>query len=199
MLRKSLILAIALLSSLPAFANTTQLAPGHASTAPAQPVLRLMSEREFSAFLSRLDEDLVRSESQLKKMDVRSLTPDLQVMQDLERSHVQCLQSLDNTREEIQKLAQKQTLKLDLFLLIDLNELARNLDALDEVLVNPTAVNGTTRAVKSLGYAKQVLNMDVMLTNETSTFQHHFIAFTGVVDASMEQPDQNPAQPDSQK
>jgi hypothetical protein len=199
MLRKSLILAIALLSSLPAFANTTQLAPGHASTAPAQPVLRLMNEREFSAFLSRLDEDLVRSESQLKKMDVKSLTPDLQAIQDLERSHEQCLQSLENTREEIQKLAQKQTLKLDLFLLIDLNELARNLDALDEVLVNPTTVNGTTRAVKSLGYAKQVLNMDVMMTNETSTFQHHFIAFTGVVDASMEQPDENPAQPDSQK
>jgi len=199
MFRRSIILAFALLIALPALANTTQLTPGHPATAPAQPVLRLMNEREFSAFLARLDEDLVRSELQLKKMDVKSLTPDLQAMQDLERSHEQCLQSLDNTREEIRKLAQKQTLKLDLFLLIDLNELARNLDALDEVLVNPAAVNGTTRAVKSLGYAKQVLNMDVTLTNQTSTFQHHFIAFTGVVDASMEQPEQDPAQPDSQK
>ena len=91
-----------------------------------------MNDREFSTFLGRLDSDLLRSQLQMKKMDVKSLSLDLQEKQELERSYSQCLQSLDNTRDEIQKLSQKQTLKLDLFLLIDLNELARNLDALDE-------------------------------------------------------------------
>src|SRR3974377_2033546 len=178
MFRRKLVLAIALLGAIPALANTTTtpFPTGHAATGTVQPVLRLMNDREFAAFLVRLDANLVRSQLQLKKMDVKSLSPDLQEKQDLETSYNHCLQSLDNTREEIQKLSQKQTLKLDLFLLIDLNELARNLDALDEVLVNPVAVTGTNGAVKSLGYARQILNMDVLLTNETSTFQHHFIA-----------------------
>src|ERR1700730_16304788 len=164
MLRKTIIMVFAFLSAIPAFAHTTQFTAGSSATGQAQPVLRLMNDREFATFLGRLDSDLLRSKLQMQKMDVKSLSLDLQEKQDLERSYGQCLQSLDNTRDEIQKLSQKQTLKLDLYLLIDLNELARNLDALDEVLVNPASVSGTSGARKSLGYAKEVLNIDGALT-----------------------------------
>jgi putative nucleotidyltransferase with HDIG domain len=154
--RKLLITAFAVCASLgaiPAFAHTTQFATGQAVASQAQPVLRLMNDREFSSFLERLDADLLRSRLQMKKMDVKSLTLDSQEKQELERSYARCLESLDGTRDEIQKLSQKQTLKLDLYLLIDLNELARNLDALDEVLLSPAAGSGTGGAQKSLGYA----------------------------------------------
>jgi hypothetical protein len=204
MFRKTIIMAFALLGSVPAFAHTTQFpagqpATGQAVSGPAQPVLRLMNDREFSTFLQRLDSDLVRSQLQLKKMDLKSLSSDVEEKQDLERSYTQCLQSLDNTRDEIQKLSQKQTLKLDLFLLIDLNEFARSLDALDEVLLSPMAVSGAGGTQKSLGYAREVLSMDGALAAEISTFQHHFIAFTGVVDASLEPADSDASQPPTQK
>ncbi len=199
MLRKTIITVFAFLGAIPAFAHTTQFATGQVATGQAQPVLRLMNDTEFATFLARLDSDLLRSQLQFKKMDVKSLSLDLQEKQDLERSYGQCLQSLDNTRDEIQKLSQKQTLKLDLFLLIDLNELARNLDALDEVLVNPVAVNGTIGARKSLGYAREILSIDGALATKISTFQHHFIAFTGVVDATLEPADPDASQPPTQK
>jgi hypothetical protein len=162
-------------------------------------VLRLMSDTEFSTFLQRLDSDLLRAQLQMKKMDVRSLRLDLQEERDLSRSYDRCLQSLDNTRDEVQKLSQKQTLKMDLFLLIDLNQLARNLDALDEALVNPAAANGTTGVQKSLGYAREVLSIDGALATQISTFQHHFIAFTGVVDATLDQADPDAPEPQPQK
>ena len=195
MFRKSIITVFAFLSAMPAFAHTTQFSAGQ----PQPVVLRLMNDKEFSTFLTRLDSDLLRSQVQMKKMDVKSLSVDLQEKQELERSYSRCLQSLDDTREEIQKLSQKQTLKLDLFLLIDLNELARNLDALDESLMNPMAVNGTSGAQKSLGYAREVLGIDGALATQISTFQHHFIAFTGVVDASLEPADPDASQPPAQK
>ena len=195
MFRKSIITVFAFLSAIPAFAHTTQFSAGQ----PQPVVLRLMNDKEFSTFLTRLDSDLLRSQLQMKKMDVKSLSVDLQEKQELERSYTRCLQSLDDTREEIQKLSQKQTLKLDLFLLIDLNELARNLDALDESLMNPMAVNGTSGAQKSLGYAREVLGIDGALATQISTFQHHFIAFTGVVDASLEPADPDASQPPAQK
>jgi hypothetical protein len=201
MFRKSMIAAVAFLSALPAFAHNTQLPSGQfqSQTPQAQPVLRLMNDREFSNYLERLDADMVRSEAQLKKMDMKSLSGDAQEKQELETSYIRCLQSLDSTREEIQKLAQKQTLKLDLFLLIDLNELARNLDALDEALLNPVSASGTSGAQKSLAYARQVLSIDGALSPQISTFQHHFIAFTGVIDASLEQTDADAAAPSTEK
>jgi hypothetical protein len=175
MIRKLLITGFAFLSALPAFAHTTKFDAGQIAAGLDKPVaLRLMSDSQFATFLERLDADLLRSHVLLKKMDMKSLSLDLQEKLELQRSYGQCLQSIDNTRDEIQKLSQKQTLKLDLFLLIDLNELARNLDALDEVLVNPVAVNGTSGAQK-------------------------FIAFTGVVDASLEPADTDGSQPQSQK
>jgi hypothetical protein len=104
------------------------------------------------------------------------------------------LQSLDNARTGIQKLSQKQTLRDDLFLLIDLNELARNLEALDQGLLNPMAVNGRGGAQKSLRYAKQVLGVDVAVASHISTFQSHFLAFTGVIDAALGEAEHNESQ-----
>jgi hypothetical protein len=190
MIRKLLITGFAFLTAIPAFAHTTKLETGQVAASQAKPIaLRLMSDSEFSTFLGRLDSGLLRSQQQMKKMDVKSLSLDLQEKQELGKSYDRCLQSLENTRDEIQKLSQKQTLKLDLFLLIDLNELARNLDLLDEVLINPTSASGAAGAQKSMGYARQVLDIDGALATDISTFQHHFIAFTGIVDATLEQPE----------
>jgi hypothetical protein len=199
--RKFIITFFAFLSAIPALASTTKFDASQLANAQPRPVaLRLMSDSEFSSFLHRLDAELVRSQLQLKKMDLKSLSLDVQDKADLQRSYGSCLQSLDNTRDEIQKLAQKQTLKLDLYLLIDLNELARNLDALDESLTSPSAISGSAGAQKTLGYAKEILGIDGTLASEISTFQHHFIAFTGIVDASIDQSDADAtAPPEPQK
>ena len=198
MVRKP-ILAIALLFAVPAFANNTRISPSQFGASQPQPVLRLMSDTEFATFLQHLDAGLMHAQSRMKKMDLRSVSLDAQETQDLARGYERCLQSLDNTRDEIQKLSQKQTLKLDLFLLIDLNQLARNLDLLDESLVNPAAVNGVSGAQKSLAYAREILSIDGTLAAEISTFQHHFIAFTGVVDATLQQNDPDSSEPQSEK
>ena len=194
MIRKIIVTVFMFLCAIPAFPHTTQLTPRQ-----VHPALHLMNDSEFAVFLNRLDANVLRSQVQLKKIDVKSLSLGLQANEELQRSYNRCLQSLDNTREEIQKLSQKQTLKLDLFLLIDLNELARNLDALDQDLMNPSTVGGSSGAHKSLGYAREVLNMDVALASDISTFQHHFLAFAGVVDASLEQADLDAPQPQTQK
>ena len=190
-----MIAALAFAAASPVFANTTKLPTPPPAEGQSQPVLRLMNDREFTAFLDRLDASLLRSQMQLKKMDLKSLPMDAQERQELDRSYMQCLQSLDNTRDEIQKLSQKQTLKLDLYLLIDLNELARTLDSLDEMLVNPSSTSGTNGARKSLGYAREILGIDGDLARQISTFQQHFIAFTGVIDASLDQPEADASQP----
>jgi hypothetical protein len=194
MIRKLIIAVFAFLSAVPAFPHTTQFVPGQ-----AQPALHLMNDSEFAIFLKRLDTDVLRSQAELKKMDVKSLNVGLQEREELERSYNRCLQSLDNAREEIQKLSQKQTLKLDLFLLIDLNELSRNVDALDQSLMNPATVGESGGAQKSLGYAREVLSIDEALATDISTFQHHFLAFAGVIDATLDQGDHDPSQPLTQK
>ena len=199
MVRKSILALAALAISVPAFAHTTQIPSSQFAASQPQPVLRLMSDTEFATFLQGLDSSLLRAQLQMKKMDLKSLSTDAQEKQDLARSYQRCLESLDNTRDEIQKLSQKQTLKLDLFLLIDLNQLARNLDLLDESLVNPAAVNGASGAQKSLTYARQILSIDAGLATEISAFQHHFVAFTGVVDATLQQGDPNPSEPETDK
>ncbi len=193
MLYRKLAFACALLLAVPAFANNTQISPSQFAAQPP-PVLRLMNDAEFSNFLQRLDAELLRAQSRIKKMDMRSLSLDAQETQDLIKSHDRCLESLDNTRDEVRQLGQRQTLKLDLFLLIDLNQLARNLDLLDESLVNPADVNGVSGAQKSLVYAREILGIDGSLATQISTFQQHFIAFTGVVDATLEQSDAKSAE-----
>jgi hypothetical protein len=196
MIRKLIVTAVAFLSAVPAFAHNTQF------TSPAagqdRPALHLMNDSEFAIFLKRLDKDVLRSQAQLKKMDVKSLSAGVQDSDELARSYDRCMQTLDDAREEIQKLSQKQTLKLDLFLLIDLNELARNLDTLDQNLMTPAASGGSD-AQKSLGYARQVLGLDVALASDISTFQHHLLAFTGVIDATLNQAEDDPSQPQNQK
>ena len=195
MIRKNIITvftAFAFLSAVPAFSNTSRF-----PTEQAQPTLRLMSDSEFVTFLGRLDSGMLRSQMLLKKMDVQTLSLDLQEKQELKKSQERCLQSLDNSREEIQKLLQKQTLKLDLFLLIDLTELGRNLDSLDQGLVNTVSDNGSTG--KSLGYAREVLGIDLALATDTSTFQNHLLAFTSVIDATLNQSDLDASQPQTQK
>jgi len=194
MIRKLIIAAFAFLCAVPALPHATQLVPGQ-----GHPALHLMNDSEFAIFLKRLDTDVLRSQAQLKKMDVKSLNLGVQENEELARSYTRCLQSLDNTREEIQKLSQKQTLKLDLFLLIDLNELARNVDALDQDLMSPATVGASGGAQKSLGYAREVLTIDEELATDISTFQHHFLAFAGVIDATLDQGDHDASQPLTQK
>jgi hypothetical protein len=194
MIRNLIITAFAFVFAVPALPHTTQFVPGQ-----AHPALHLMNDSEFAIFLQRLDTDVLRSQAQLKKMDMKSLNLGLQEREELERSYDRCLQSLDNTREEIQKLSQKQTLKLDLFLLIDLNELSRNVDALDQSLMNPAAVGASGGAPKSLGYAREVLTIDEALATDISTFQHHFLAFAGVIDATLDQGDHDASLPLTQK
>ena len=194
MIRKLIITVFAFLCAVPALPHTTQLVPGQ-----GHPALHLMNDSEFAIFLKRLDTDVLRAQAQLKKMDVKSRNLGLQESEELERSYDRCLQSLDNAREEIQKLSQKQTLKLDLFLLIDLNELARNVDALDQSLMNPATVGASGGAQKSLGYAREVLTLDETLATDISTFQHHFLAFAGVVDATLDAADHDASQPLTQK
>ena len=193
MIRKLIATIVVFLSAVPAFPHSTQ-----PPVVQDRPALHLMNDGEFGIFLKRLDKDVARSQVQLKKMDVKSLSVGLQESDELERSYSRCLQTLDNAREEIQKLSKKQTLKLDLFLLIDLNELARNLDALDQNLMTPAAGGGSD-AQKSLGYARQVLGIDMTLATDISTFQHHFLAFTGVIDATLNQVEDDPSQPQNQK
>src|SRR5258708_37771081 len=92
MIRKVLITVFAFLGAIPAFAHTTQFPTGQVATGQTPPVaLRLMSDREFSTFLVRLDSDLLRSQLQMNKMDVKSLSLDLQEKQELERSYRRCL------------------------------------------------------------------------------------------------------------
>jgi hypothetical protein len=194
MFRKLIIAVFAFLSAVPAFSHTSQF-----TTPQTPPALRLMNDNEFAIFMGRLDSAMLRSQVQLKKMDVQSLSLDVQERQELVRNHERCLQSLDNARQEIQKLLQKQTLKLDLFLLIDMNELARNLDSLDQGLVNTVGASTSSKTKKSLGYAREVLDMDVALATDVSTFQHHFLAFTGVIDATLDQGDRDASLPQTEK
>jgi hypothetical protein len=194
MIRKLIIPVFAFLCAVPALPHTTQFVTGQ-----GHPALHLMNDSEFAIFLKRLDTDVLRSQAQLKKMDMKSLNLGVQENEELARSYHRCLQSLDNTREEIQKLSQKQTLKLDLFLLIDLNELARNVDALDQDLMNPATVGASSGAQKLLGYAREVLTIDEALATDISTFQHHFLAFAGVIDATLDQGDHDASQPLTQK
>ena len=61
------------------------------------------------------------------------------------------------------------------------------------------AAGGSSGAQKSLGYARQVLGIDATLATDISTFQHHFLAFTGVIDATLNQIEDDPTQPQMEK
>ena len=184
----------ALLTVQTAFANTRP--PAIAQSSPA---LHLMNDGEFAVFLERLDADLAGSKGRLQNVDIKSLNLESQESKELEKSQTRCLQSLDNVREDIQYLVGKQTLKFDLLLLIDLNELARNLDALDQGLMNPASALGAGAARKSLDYARAVIGIDSALAPRINAFQNHVLAFSGVIDATLIQNEQEADQSPTQK
>ena len=182
MSRKLASMAFAVLLAFPAFADGRQPPNGRVSV-----TLHLMNNSEFSLFLTSLNSAVLQWESRLKSVDVESLGLEPQDRDGLERSYRQCLRSLDNTHEEIQGLSQKQTLRLDLLLLVDLNDLARNLDGLDRDLANAAAENGKGTTQKSFGYVKEVLGIDSAVAVHTVEFQNHVFAFAKVIDATLEQ------------
>jgi hypothetical protein len=69
-----------------------------------------MNDTEFALFLARLNTAVLGWEAQLRSVDVKSQGLDADDRGELERSYSLCLQSLGSTREEIQKLSEKQTL-----------------------------------------------------------------------------------------
>lgn len=155
------------------------------------PAPHLLNNGEFTVFLRKLDTGALAWKAHLKGHDPRSLGLDVQESEQLERSYDLCLQSIDNTREEIEKLLQKQTLKLDFLLLVDLNDLGRNLDGLDRDLANAMSDGRNIAAQKSLRYAKEVLSIDAALAPYNAEFQHHVLAFAGVIDATLDEADQD--------
>jgi hypothetical protein len=169
-----------------------------APVVPSAPAPHLLSTDEFALFLGKLDSGVLAWKAQLKSHDLKSLGLQVQENAELERSYNLCLQSLDNTREEIEKLLQKQTLKLDFLLLVDLNDLGRNLDGLDRNLANAMTGGRNVAAQKSLRYAREVLSIDVALVPYNAQFQHHVLAFAGVIDATLDEGEQGADQPPDQ-
>jgi hypothetical protein len=155
------------------------------------PALRLMNNSQFNLFLKRLDADLAGWKAQLAAMDVASLGAEPQEAREIERSYILCLRGLEDARVEIQKLSQKQTLKYDFLLLVDLNGAIRNLDRLVSNLANPQTVEQTRAVKKSLGWAREVLTIDAALGAHLTELQHHVLAFAGLMDAVLDQDGEN--------
>ena len=181
--------AILMATAVPTWADTSQRM---AEATPSRADLHLMNDSEFFIFLKDLDSRILAWKRQLRQVDVASLDLNTSETKELERGYFQCLQSMDDTREEIQKLTQKQTLKLDFLLLVDLNDLTRSLDSLNRDLVDPLGPEGKASARRSLGYAKTVYQIDAALAPHVVEFQHHVLAFTGLVDAAIAQQETNP-------
>lgn len=194
MIRKLGLTALALLIAVPAFAETRKPPAGQMSLG-----LHLMNNSEFALFLARLDTAALRWQAQLNNVKVKSLALDSDDSGELERSYNLCSQSLDNARDEIQKLSQKQTLRIDLLLLVDLNDLARSLDGFDWDLANTATAEGNGATEKSLAYVKEVLRIDTELALHTAEFQNHVFAFAKVIDAQLEQAEKMPGEPPAQE
>jgi hypothetical protein len=194
MTRKVAVAVFAFLIALPAFSEPRKPPTGQASLA-----LHLMNNSEFALFLARLNTAVLGWEAQLKDVDVKSLGLDADDRGELERSYSLCLQSLNSTHEEIQKLSEKQTLRIDLLLLVDLNDLARSLDGLDRDLANAVTAPGSGTAQKSLGYVREVLGIDAALVPPMAEFQNHVFAFAKVIDAQLEQTENEPGEPPAQE
>ncbi len=155
------------------------------------PALRLMNNSQFNFFLKRLDADVVNWKTELAAMDVASLGAEPQEAREIERSYILCLRGLEDARVEIQRLSQKQTLKYDFLLLVDLNGVVRNLDRLVSNLANLQTVEETRAVKKSLGWARGALGIDAALGAHLTELQHHVLALAGLMDAVVEQDGQN--------
>ena len=185
MLRKLAIAAFTLFIALSAHPFTRQ-----ARAAQIHPTLHRMSDGEFALFLERLDSSVLRWKARLRNVDVKSLGLETRESADLDKSYNRCFQALNNTQEEIQQLSQKQRLELDFLLLVDLNDLARNLDGLNRDLANPLSLGRRSTDHRSLGYAREVLGIDVALEPMIVEFEHHLLAFAGAIDATRERAQQ---------
>jgi hypothetical protein len=186
---------LALVLALPIFASS------HSRQAPAgaHAALHLMNDSEFGLFVERLDADVGRWQTQLQRLDLDSLGLDREARREVERRYGVCVRALGNTREDLEKLSEKQTLKRDFLLLVDLNELTRNLDSLQSDLSNPATVEGNSAGRRSLEYAKQVLHVDATLSARLSEFQNHVLAFAGVIDAALDRAEATSDTPPGQK
>jgi hypothetical protein len=183
----SLVIVFALLIAAPVFADVRNA--GHPAAEADGGGLRLMNEGEFTLFLTNLDMGLLRWKTQMSQVSVESLGLDRRESQEMDESYNLCLKSLDNTREDVQKLSQKQTLQLDFLLLVDLSDLARNLDGFTRDMENAT-VAGRPATQKSLGYARTVLGIDTALAPHLAEFQRHILAFAKMIDAAMDHTEQ---------
>jgi len=150
-----------------------------------------MNAGEFNLFLKRLDTNVVRWKVWLKTVNIASLGVGLQEGREIKRSYDLCLRALDNTHADIQKLSEKQTLKLDVLLLMDLGRLARNLDRLSSNLANPITVQETSTAKRSLGWAREVVRIDEALASGMAEFQQHVVALAALLEATLEGVGQN--------
>jgi hypothetical protein len=186
---------LALVLALPIFASS------HSRQAPSgtHAALHLMNDSEFGLFVERLNADASHWQTQLQRLDLDSLGLDREARREVERSYGVCLRVLGNTREDLEKLSEKQTLKRDFLLLVDLNELTRDLDSLQSDLSNPATVEGNGAGRRSLDYAKQVLHMDATVSARLSEFQNHVLAFAGVIDAALDRADAASDTPPGQK
>ncbi len=187
MVRNLAIVSLALILSAPAPAQAQQKATGKDLAA-----LRLMNDTQFKEFLKRLDADIVSWKGRLKTLDVASLRVGPGDAKEIRRSYSLCMLALESARGDIEQLTQKQTLKLDFLLLVDLNALARSLDRLSGNLASPVTVQKASYAQKSLSWAREVLSIDVALAGHVTEIQHHVLAMAGLLDAALERADQNP-------
>lgn len=181
MIRSLVTITFVLLSALPAWPDA-----GQTLVEPAPKPLRVMSDGEFHLFLGRLDTEVLRWKAQLGQMDLHSLTSDRQQGTNLERSHDLCLQSLDGIRTELQSLSQKQTLRVDFLLLVNLNDLARNLDEFNREIIDANGESPSPTR-KQLEYARRVLSTDAALALYITGFQRHILAYAGMIDATLDQ------------
>jgi hypothetical protein len=153
-------------------------------------VLRTIDSGQFHRFLKMLETDVATWQARLKTIDVIRLGVERQEQEEIERRYDSCQEALERIRDEVTKLSQDQTLKLDLLLLIDLNALARSLDGLSVNLASPLTVQVASAAQKSLGWAQEVLGIDEELAPRITEFQYHALALAGVWEAALEKAQQ---------
>ena len=156
--------------------------------------LRLMNDAQFKEFLKRLDADLMSWKGRLKAVNVAALRLGPEEVRELRRSYSLCLLALENSRGDIQQLSQKQTLKRDFMLLVDLQALARSLDGLSGNLASAVPAQRPGAAQKSLGWARDVLSIDAALAAHLAEIQRHVLALAGLLDAALERAENLPEQ-----
>ncbi len=165
--------------------------PGFAQGLPRpaaedSPALRLMNDAQFKEFLKRLDADLLSWKARLKAVNLAALRLGPDEARELRRSYTLCLLALENSRGDLQQLSQKQTLKRDFMLLVDLQALARSLDGLSGNLATAVPAQRHGAAQKSLGWARDVLSIDGALAAPLAEIQRHVLALAGLLDAALD-------------